>query len=75
MKESLSRLMALSIDGTINVNDFYNITIVLDKIKLQGDAKVEAIYKYKEQGFNFSLDESCSYMEATKDDVRIVFTF
>ena len=51
MKENLSKLMALSIDGTINVNDFYNITIVLDKIKLQGDAKVEAIYKYKEQGF------------------------
>ena len=75
MKENLDKLTVLIVNDVIDPNDFYNITIVLDKIKLQGDAKVEAIYKYKEQGFNFSLDESCSYMEATKDDVRIVFTF
>ena len=75
MKENLDKLTFLIVNDVIDPNDFYNITIVLDKIKLQGDVKVEAIYKYKEQGFNFSLDESCSYMEATKDDVRIVFTF
>ena len=75
MKENLDKLTVLIVNDVIDPNDFYNITIVLDKIKLQGDAKVEAIYKYKEQGFNFSLDESCSYMEAIKDDVRIVFTF
>jgi hypothetical protein len=75
MQQQTDRFIALMVEGIIDVKDFYNVSITPTKIKLQGDAKSEAIYRYKEQGFNFSLDESCSMMEANKDDIRIVLTF
>ena len=75
MQQQADKLIALMAEEVIDVKDFYNISFTPTSIRLQGDAKSNTIDKFKDQGFKFSLDESCIMMLGDKDNIYVVLTF
>ena len=75
MKENLSKLMALSIDGKIDPNDFYHISVTQHAIRLQGEVNFDVMQKYKDVGFKFSINDESDSLDANDGNVYIIFFF
>lgn len=75
MKENLSRLMTLSIDGKIDPNDFYHISVTQHAIRLQGEVNFDVMQKYKDGGFKFSINDESDSLDANDGNVYIIFKF
>lgn len=50
----------------INLENFYEVTIYLYKIRLQGTNSSTIFRTYKNMGFVFELDSNTGYFSATK---------
>ena len=75
MKENLSRLMALSIDGKIDPNDFYHISVTQYAIRFQGEVNFGIMQKYKDSGFKFSINDETDSLDAVLDNLNMIFKF
>jgi len=68
MNEQLFKLQKLGYD----LNDFYAITIYVDKITLQGHLDKSKKDKYKALGYDFICDD---YLQSFKDGIDITLTY
>jgi hypothetical protein len=75
MKAQTEKFIELLVEDIIDVEDFYAISITPTRIRLQGEAKLKAIERYKDDGWKFFLDESCTMMNSDKDGIYIILTF
>lgn len=75
MKENLDKLIALTFDGKIDANDFYHISVTQYAIRFQGEVNFDVMQKYKDAGFQFSINDESDSLDANNGNVYIIFKF
>lgn len=73
IKESIEKIISLNESDEIRIKDFYSVSILCDKIKLQGKMTSEKIRYYRNNNFEFIVSVQ-SFLEAEKENIQIIFT-
>jgi hypothetical protein len=72
MKKTFEKFAELN----YNVDDFYAIRFMGEKVYLQGNATEKIIEKYQELGYNFQFDSVNRWLDSNllTDDLTVVIT-